>query len=51
VRRWVPELRDVPGKAVHEPWELDAPPRKYPERIVDHATERKVALERYNATR
>ena len=51
VRRWVPELRDVAGKAVHEPWELDEPPRGYPERIVDHATERKVALERYNAIR
>lgn len=22
VRRWVPELRDVPGPAVHEPWKL-----------------------------
>jgi deoxyribodipyrimidine photo-lyase len=52
VRRWVPELRDVTGKAVHEPWELgDDMPGDYPERIVDHAAERKVALDRYNATR
>ena len=42
---------DVEGKAVHEPWELDEQPRGYPERIVDHAEERKVALERYQQTR
>ncbi len=52
VRRWVPELRGVAGKAVHEPWELgDGMPGDYPERIVDHAVERKVALDRYHATR
>ncbi len=52
VRRWVPELRGVDGKAVHEPWELgDDMPGAYPQRIVDHAAERKVALDRYNATR
>jgi deoxyribodipyrimidine photo-lyase len=50
VRRWVPELRGIPGGAVHAPWELgDDMPRGYPERIVDHATERRVALERYHA--
>jgi deoxyribodipyrimidine photolyase len=27
------------------------PPAGYPERIVDHATERRVALERYQQTR
>ena len=51
VRRWVPELRDVAGEAVHEPWKLDPAPPDYPEPIVDHATERKVALERYQAIR
>lgn len=52
VRRWVPELRGIPGKAVHTPW--DAPgglPDGYPERVVDHAREREVALERYQAVR
>ena len=45
VRRWVPELREVPGSAVHEPWRLpDGPPAGYPGPIVDHAVERKVAL-------
>ena len=51
VRRWVPELRGVPGRAVHEPWTLPDPPGDYPERIVDHATERRVSLERYEQTR
>ncbi|MCW2621128.1 MAG: deoxyribodipyrimidine photolyase [Frankiales bacterium] len=47
VRRWVPELRAVPGKAVHTPWELPEQPPGYPAPIVDHAEERRVALERY----
>jgi deoxyribodipyrimidine photo-lyase len=51
VRRWVHELRAVDGAAVHEPWTLDPPPADYPEPIVDHAAERAVALERYNAAR
>ena len=52
VRRWVPELRDVPGKAVHEPWTLPGGlPQGYPERIVDHAEERVEALRRYEAAR
>ena len=48
VRRWVPELREVPGKAVHTPWELPGGlPEGYPERLVDHAAERTEALARY----
>ncbi|MDQ3476797.1 MAG: DNA photolyase family protein [Actinomycetota bacterium] len=51
VRRYVPELRNVrvgKGGEIHEPWELpDGLPAGYPERIVDHAAERVVALERY----
>jgi deoxyribodipyrimidine photo-lyase len=48
VRRWVPELRDVPGPAVHEPWRLaGGAPGGYPEPIVDHAVERAEALRRY----
>jgi len=46
VRRWVPELRGVPGAAVHQPWALGpATPAGYPPRLVDHAAERLVALE------
>lgn len=45
VRRWVPELRGIPGEAVHEPWRLPrAAAPDYPERVVDHAVERQVAL-------
>jgi deoxyribodipyrimidine photo-lyase len=40
VRRYVEELAEVPGKAVHQPWRLPANLRSqldYPEPIVDHA--------------
>jgi deoxyribodipyrimidine photo-lyase len=36
VRRWVPELAEVEGAGVHEPWRLGAPPGGYPEPLVDH---------------
>ncbi|MDT7712170.1 MAG: deoxyribodipyrimidine photo-lyase [Pseudonocardiales bacterium] len=38
VRRYLPELRDVPGPAVHEPWRLDPHHRAgldYPDPIID----------------
>jgi deoxyribodipyrimidine photo-lyase len=48
VRRWVPELADVPKRYVHRPWEdPDGAPAGYPAPIVDHATERGEALRRY----
>ena len=48
VRRFVPELRGVPGKAVHQPWRLpDGIPAGYPEPMVDHKAERIEALARY----
>lgn len=48
VRRWVPELRHLAGKAAHTPWEvLDGYAHGYPERVVDHAKEREEALARY----
>jgi deoxyribodipyrimidine photo-lyase len=50
VRRYVPELRDVKGKAIHQPWNLPGGrPPGYPARIVDHAEEREEALRRYEA--
>jgi deoxyribodipyrimidine photo-lyase len=52
VRRWVPELRDVPGRRVHRPWDLDGgPPGDYPAPIVHHADEREEALRRYRAVK
>ena len=50
VRRWVPELAHLPGAAAHEPWKATGGyAHGYPQRIVDHAEERKVALARYGA--
>jgi len=52
VRRWIPELRGVDGTAAHEPWKLrGGTPAGYPERIVDHAVERREALRRYELLR
>jgi deoxyribodipyrimidine photo-lyase len=56
VRRYVPELRDVPDEHLREPWKMPAAVqreagcvvgRDYPEPIVDHAEARGRALERY----
>jgi deoxyribodipyrimidine photo-lyase len=52
VRRWVPELQHLSGALAHEPWRSDVGyERDYPLRIVDHAEERKDALERYDEVR
>jgi deoxyribodipyrimidine photo-lyase len=52
VRRWVPELAHLTGKAAHEPWSAeDGYVRGYPEPVVDHAEERTEALRRYDAAR
>ncbi len=47
VRRYVPELAHLSGKAVHEPWDAeDGYAHGYPQRIVDHKAERLEALDR-----
>ncbi|NGN95173.1 deoxyribodipyrimidine photo-lyase [Nocardioides sp. KC13] len=52
IRRWVPELRSLTGKAIHEPWTAPSgPPDGYPPPIVDHAEQRAAALEAYHALR
>jgi deoxyribodipyrimidine photo-lyase len=52
VRRWVPELRDVPTAHVHEPWLAPGGvPAGYPQPVVEHAVERQVALARYQQVR
>ncbi len=52
VRRWVPELRHLPGQEAHEPWDAtDGYAHGYPARMVDHAQERAEALARLAAIR
>ena len=51
VRRWIPELEGLDGKAVHRPWDAPLESRGYPPPIVDHRLERQVALARYRAAR
>jgi deoxyribodipyrimidine photo-lyase len=51
VRRYVPELEGVPDRFVHRPWQAPEPPPDYPSRVVDHASQRQEALERYRRAR
>jgi deoxyribodipyrimidine photo-lyase len=51
VRRWVPELRALAGRAVHRPWDARLATPGYPAPIVDHAERRALALERFRAIR
>ena len=56
VRRWVPELVDVPNRFIHTPWQMPADMQSevgcvigkhYPAPIVDHAEARKLVLAAY----
>jgi deoxyribodipyrimidine photo-lyase len=49
VRRFVPELAQVPDKFIHRPWELAQPPAGYPAPIVDLAKGRDRALAAFRA--
>ena len=58
VRRWCPELRDVPLERLSAPWTMSAQEqaasgcaigRDYPAPIVDHKQERERAIARYRA--
>jgi deoxyribodipyrimidine photo-lyase len=51
VRRFVPELRDLPDRLVHRPWEAPALCPGYPAPIVDHAERRRLAIRRFEEAR
>lgn len=52
LKRWIPELQHLDSKQIHEPWKAPVGlAHGYPAPIVDHAVERKIALDRWNATR
>jgi len=51
IRKWVPELKDVEGKAIHDPYGRGAgkiaEKNGYPKPVVDHKESRAKALERF----
>lgn len=58
VRRWIPELRSVPDEHLVRPWLMSGEEQAqagcrigidYPEPVIDHAQERRIAVERYRA--
>lgn len=54
IRRWLPELTQIPGKAVHEPWvwaDKNAMKLDYPRPIVSHKQARAATLAAYEAAR
>ena len=56
IKKWVPELKNMPNKFLYKPWELEKKyqeqikvviGRDYPVPMVDHATARIAALDAF----
>jgi deoxyribodipyrimidine photo-lyase len=51
VRRWVPELRAVDSRWIHAPWQEPNSRVRYIGPIVDHAVQRRLALDEFKRVR
>ena len=51
VRRWVPELRSADTRWIHAPWETPEGREAYVAPIVDHAEQRRAALDEFERVR
>ena len=43
IRRYIPELKNIPDSFIHEPWRIDSVKHDYPKPIVNHETAVKYA--------
>lgn len=51
IRRWVPELKEVRGEAIHDPEAAGVLPEGYPAKVIGHREARERALAAMRATR
>lgn len=51
VRRWLPELAELPPSKIQQPWLLDPAPEGYPSPIIDLSYGRQKALDAYDVVK